>query len=198
MYNLQSKSFISALTLYVRPKNGSLVAIKIYVQLGYCTGIIGIRFVYNTGIETLWNSEYSAACLMFFLQKSEYLIKVRIYKTSSLVCNLQISSSIIIVDSFRLKRQFTTNFYRTSDIMPPLSIYQTILLDCVEYKALNGGCVVGFCDCFVVCYLSMIFWNYKLIVIIEFFVAAELLRGYSDYIYRLFNINVFLPSRLCI
>jgi len=159
LHNLQSKSFTPASTLYLKPKNGSLVAIKIYAQLGYCAGVMGIRFVYDTGIETLWGSEHDAACLTFFLQEGEYLIKVRVYKTGSLVCNLQVGSSIVVVDNFRLTRQFTTNFYRTSDIVPPLPIHQTVLLDCVEYKAVNGGCVVGFCGCFVVCYLSMIFGN---------------------------------------
>ena len=100
LHNLQSKSFTPASTLYITPENGSLVAIKIYAQLGYNAGIMGIRFLYDTGKETLWGSEYDAASLAFFLQEGEYLIKVRVYKTSSLVSNLQVGSSIIIVDSF--------------------------------------------------------------------------------------------------
>src|ERR1700710_118273 len=93
LHNLQSKSFAPASTLSIRPENGHLVGIKVYAPLGPCTGITGIRFVYNTGIESMWGSDYDTASLSFFLHDLEHLVNIRVYKTGSLVCHLQVGTS---------------------------------------------------------------------------------------------------------
>ncbi len=49
----QKESFAPASTHLINPKNGRLLAIKIYSPLGYCAGITGIGFVYDRGAESI-------------------------------------------------------------------------------------------------------------------------------------------------
>ncbi|KAJ8071257.1 hypothetical protein OCU04_001592 [Sclerotinia nivalis] len=58
--------------------------------------------------------------------------QITAYKIDSLVCQLQ----------------FTTNIGRTSNVFPPLSIDAIVSYECIEYKVLNGGYIIGFCGCF--------------------------------------------------
>jgi len=97
LHNLQSESFAPASTLYIKPENGRVVAIKIYAPLGLNTGITGIRFVYDTGIESMWGSDYDAASLSFFLDGREHIVNVKVYKVDSLVCHLQVSTIVFLM-----------------------------------------------------------------------------------------------------
>jgi hypothetical protein len=74
--------------LYIKPENGRVVAIKVYTPLRWCTDITGIRFVYNTGIKSIWSFNYNTASLSFFLNSEEYLVNIRVYKINSLVYHL--------------------------------------------------------------------------------------------------------------
>ncbi len=100
LHYLQSESFAPASTLCIEPENGHVVAIQVYAPLGYYTGITGIRFVYDTGMESMWGSDYDAASLSFFLDSDcvEHLVKVRVYKIDSLVCHLQVGISVSLID----------------------------------------------------------------------------------------------------
>jgi len=88
LHNLQSESFASASTLYIKLENGCVVAIKVYAFLGLYVGITGIWFIYDIGIESMWGFDYDAASLLFFFDGGEHIVNVKIYKIDSLVCHL--------------------------------------------------------------------------------------------------------------
>ncbi len=100
LHYLQIESFAPASTLCMKPENGRVVAIQVYTPLGYYAGITGIRFVYDTGMESMWGSDYDAASLSFFLDSDcvEYIIKVRVYKIDALVCHLQVGISVLLIN----------------------------------------------------------------------------------------------------
>jgi len=92
LYNFQTDSFAPASVFLVDPGKGRLVAIVVFSTLGSYAGISGVRFVYSTGLDDMWGSSNdNAVSLGFFLSKEEYLIKVTVYKTGSLVRFLQAS-----------------------------------------------------------------------------------------------------------
>ncbi|KAF7955725.1 hypothetical protein EAE96_004649 [Botrytis aclada] len=103
LHDLQNNSFATASALYIKPENGNLVAVKVYSPLGFCAGIRGIEFIYNTGMRSTWGSDYDTASLSFFLHDSEHLVKIKVYKINSVVYHLQL----------------ITNLNRTSEFMPP-------------------------------------------------------------------------------
>jgi hypothetical protein len=193
LHNLQSESFAPASMLCIKPENGRVVVIKVYAPLGWCTGITGIGFVYDTGIESMWGSDYDAASLSFFLGREEHLVNVRVYKINSLVCHLQVGITIYLM-TYSNKIQFTTDLCRTSDFMPQAPM-KSISLDYVDYRALNGGYIVGFCGCFVVCQPPKIL-NQPLILVAELFSTAELLRGYTNDHCGFFEINLVSRGKL--
>ncbi|TGO35276.1 hypothetical protein BHYA_0164g00200 [Botrytis hyacinthi] len=133
LHDLQYNSFAPASALHIKPENGTLIAIKVYSPLGFCAGIRGIEFIYNTGIRSTWGSDYDTASLSFFLHDSESLVKIKVYKINSVVYHLQ----------------FITNLNRTSEFMSPAPMKSGVYFDCVEYSALDNGCIVGLCGCFI-------------------------------------------------
>ncbi|RDL40331.1 uncharacterized protein BP5553_00310 [Venustampulla echinocandica] len=133
LHKLQRKSFAPASIHCVNSGNGQLVGIKVYSPLGYCAGITGIGFVYDTDFESIWGSADDVASLVFFLDKAERLVTVTVYKIGSLVCHLQ----------------FTTDLNRTSSPFPQLPINPDVSFECVKYEALHDGDITGFCGCFV-------------------------------------------------
>jgi len=62
--------------------------IKVYSPLGDSAGITGIGYVYRIGVESIWGFLYSVALLAFVLDEAEWLVKISVYKTRSLVCYL--------------------------------------------------------------------------------------------------------------
>ncbi|KAM0311465.1 hypothetical protein ACHAO8_007169 [Botrytis cinerea] len=133
LHELQNNSFTPASTLYIKPENGSLIAIKVYSPLGFCAGIRGIEFIYDTGIRSTWGSDYDTASLSFFLCDTEHVVRIKVYKINSVVYHLQ----------------FITDLDRTSELMPPAPMKSGVSFDCVEYSTLENGYIVGFCGCFV-------------------------------------------------
>jgi hypothetical protein len=99
LYTLQMDSFAPASTHYIDPQNGRLAAIKVYSPLGYCAGITGIGFVYDTGVERTWGSVDNAASLVFFLDGVEQLSRVKVYKENSLAYHLQVRHFLLQVFS---------------------------------------------------------------------------------------------------
>lgn len=88
---LQKKSFAPASSLHMEPEKGSLIAIRVFSQLGSHAGINAIQFVYSTGPGTPWGSTDSSASLSFFLDKTERVTQVTIYKIGSIVHHIQVS-----------------------------------------------------------------------------------------------------------
>lgn len=93
LHELQNNSFTPASTLYIKPENGNLIAIKVYSPLGFCAGIRGIEFIYDTGIRSTWGSDYDTASLSFFLCDTEHVVRIKVYKINSVVYHLQVSIS---------------------------------------------------------------------------------------------------------
>ncbi|TEY48015.1 hypothetical protein BOTCAL_0299g00100 [Botryotinia calthae] len=89
LHKLQSNSFVPASTLYIKPENGNLIAIKVYSPLGRYPGIRGIEVIYDTGIRSTWGSDYDTASLSFFLRDSEHLVRIKVYEINSVVYHLQ-------------------------------------------------------------------------------------------------------------
>ncbi|EMR85594.1 hypothetical protein BcDW1_5834 [Botrytis cinerea BcDW1] len=89
LHELQNNSFTPASTLYIKPENGNLIAIKVYSPLGFCAGIRGIEFIYDTGIRSTWGSDYDTASLSFFLCDTEHVVRIKVYKINSVVYHLQ-------------------------------------------------------------------------------------------------------------
>ena len=100
---LQSESFTPASTHYIDSEHGRLVSIKVYSPLGFCAGITGIGFVYDTGFESLWGASDNAASLVFFLNEAEHLVGITICKIESKVCHLQVGCHSTVFLSFNLK-----------------------------------------------------------------------------------------------
>ena len=88
---LQSKCFAPASIHHLYPGKRSLTAIKVYSPPRYGTGITGVGFIDNAGVENIWGSKYDAASLVFFLDSAEQVVKIRVYKIDTLVCSLQVS-----------------------------------------------------------------------------------------------------------
>lgn len=93
LHNLQSKSFAPASTLCMKPENGHLVAIQVYAPLRFFAGITGIRFIYNTSVESLWGSDDDTASVSFFLRENEHIVGVKVYKIGSKILHLQVGMS---------------------------------------------------------------------------------------------------------
>lgn len=91
---LQKKSFAPASSLHIEPAKGSLITIKVFSQLGSYAGINAIQFVYNSGARTLWGSTNSSASLSFFLDKTERVTEVTVYKIGSIVYHVKVSYRI--------------------------------------------------------------------------------------------------------
>lgn len=91
LYELQKESFAPASSLHIEPANGPLVGVKVFSQLGLHAGINGIQFMYGTGPGTLWGYSDDSASLSFFLDKTERITEVTVYRTGSKVYHVQVS-----------------------------------------------------------------------------------------------------------
>ncbi|PQE26243.1 hypothetical protein CJF30_00000989 [Rutstroemia sp. NJR-2017a BBW] len=77
LYELQGASFVPASLHHIDQQ--ALFAIKVYSSL--CpAGINGIGFVQNTGVESLWGSSDESCSSIFFFDKTERLIGIKVYK----------------------------------------------------------------------------------------------------------------------
>ncbi|KAF4637138.1 hypothetical protein G7Y89_g928 [Cudoniella acicularis] len=149
LYQLQRQFFAPASFISIEPENGRLIAITVYSPIGRGAGVTGIRFIYDTGLESMWGSADDAASLAFFLDRSERLIGVSIYKVGTVVCHLKVSHLVTSAARYADKvLQFTTNFHRTSDLVPQFQDHSKLLVECVSYTAPKGGYLSGFCGCF--------------------------------------------------
>lgn len=91
LHQIQSRLFAPASTHSLNLDYGRLIGIKVYGPLGYCAGITGIGFVYDTDVESVWGDVHDASSLIFFLDTTERLVAVTIYKIGSSVHHLQVS-----------------------------------------------------------------------------------------------------------
>ncbi|PQE17316.1 hypothetical protein CJF31_00005733 [Rutstroemia sp. NJR-2017a BVV2] len=77
LYEIQGASFVPASLHHVDQQ--ALFAIKVYSSFSPA-GINGIGFVQDTGVESLWGSSDESCSSIFFFDKTERLIGIRVYK----------------------------------------------------------------------------------------------------------------------
>ncbi|KAL5330349.1 hypothetical protein ACEPPN_003876 [Leptodophora sp. 'Broadleaf-Isolate-01'] len=130
LHEVQRESFAPVSTLCIAPANGQLIGLKVYSALGSSAGVTGIGFLYDEGVEDTLGSADNAS-LAFFLD-GERLIKVTAYRSGSLICHLE----------------FTTTSHRTSRRLPQLQVDSLASLECIDYVASKSGYIAGLCGCF--------------------------------------------------
>jgi hypothetical protein len=87
LYEIQGTSFIPASFHHIDQQ--ALFAIKVYSS-ATPAGINGIGFVQDTGVESIWGSSDESCSSIFFFDKTEQLIGIRVYKIGARVCHLQV------------------------------------------------------------------------------------------------------------